>query len=141
MAAGINRSREDTSQSTVTASSTQTSQSSQLKNRSFSPPRIYKPNIKPRMAQIAPRSMDISSYFDNDRKRKSDTTLLRNPASPIPTKISRIAREDNNSTEIRDILHKKNDDMFSKLPLFLSSSLEMLIKNPISSLKSRKRKL
>lgn len=145
LAAGINRSREETTQNTVTTPTIPQPppSTSTIRPTSYSPPRFYKSNIKPRMAQVVPRSVIINQYLEGERKRKAEN-LLRNPAAPIPAKISRISNrieDDSNKDDVRGIVNRHNDTMFSSLPLFLSSSLEMLIKSPITSLKSRKRKL
>lgn len=147
LTAELNRSREDNTQSTVaTPSITQSPPStSTIRRTSYSPPRFYKSNIKPRMAQVVPRSVIIKEYLEGERKRKAEN-LLRNPAAPIPAKISRLSinrkmEEDNKKEDVRGIVNRHSDTMFSSIPLFLSSSLEMLIKSPITSLKSRKRKL
>lgn len=139
LSAKITRSREDATQNAVPPTSTQTA--NQLRNRAYSPPRIYnmKPNIKPRIAQVAPNSIIVNNLIENERKRKSEN-LLRNPASPILTKKSRIQRSDEYNPEINS-LSAQNVSLFPKLPVFLSSSFEMLIKNPISSLRSRKRRM
>lgn len=146
LAVGLNRSREETSQSIITTSATPTTTSSIPLHRpsSYSPPRLYKSNIKPRVAQCVPRSVIINQFLEGERKRKAEN-LLRNPASPIPSKITRLqlnsGQSGSNKEDVRSIISSHSDSRFPSLPLFLSSSLEMLIKSPISSLKSRKRKM
>lgn len=146
LTAGLNRSREDSSQnSNKPKASTQPTQhipTPPIRATSYSPPR-FRSNIRPRVAQVSPRSVIINQFLDENRKRKAEN-LLRNPAAPVPAKISRLqprTKEDNPEGGMRGIWTSQSDTMLNKLPIFLSSSLEMLIKSPISSLKSRKRKM
>lgn len=137
LTAGLNRSREDSSQnpskSSLATQTTPHTQTQPIRATSYSPPR-YRSNIKPRLAQISPRSVIINQFLDENRKRKAEN-LLRNPAAPVPAKIGRF------QTEKSEEKRTSGESLINKLPSFISSSLESLIKSPISSLKSRKRKM
>lgn len=96
---------------------------------------FYKTNIRPRMAQIRP-SLHYNNNNNNDkhvllscdleRKRKSDV----NP--DVPTKIFRNCME--TKKELPESLK-------SDIGNFITSSLETILKTPITGIRARKRKL
>lgn len=118
---------------------------------SSTPPKFYKSNIRPRMAQILPSISAI--HFELERKRKS------NLASEVPTKLSRSSDgpdevneliNENLAKSIKEKLDEIDSGREEKRDLglskgdfgsFLSSSLESILKTPISSIRARKRKM
>lgn len=143
----LNRAREDIG----TKSSIPTATKAATAVHSTTPPKFYKSNIRPRMAQILPSISAI--HFDLERKRKSNLT------SEVPSKLSRSSEtsEDpsdkvNESNIVKSIKEKldeidsreeKRDMGLNKSDFgsFLSSSLESILKTPISSIRARKRKM
>lgn len=115
-------------------------------------PKFLKSNIKPRVAQILPRSYS-SPHAEMERKRKLDSV------SEIPPKMSKPmldSIEDNICNKISENITKnisknitndtaksdvQNLGCKSGLGPFLSNSIEMILKMPINSIKSRKRKM
>lgn len=118
------------------------------------PPKFYKSNIRPRMAQILPSISAIR--YELERKRKTNVN------SEVPSKMSRSSTDtaedlndklnndniiaksikeivdeiDNREDQQRDLGLEKSD-----FGTFLSSSLENILKTPIISVRSRKRKI
>lgn len=113
---------------------------------SSSPPKFYKSNIRPRMAQILPSISAI--HFELERKRKSNLT------AELPNKLSKNSDASENMSEKtnENVITKldeiesredKQDSVLNKSDFgsFLSSSLESILKTPISSIRARKRKM
>lgn len=95
---------------------------------------FFKTNIRPRMAQIRPPlhyadggEARVLLSRDLERKRKSDA----NPE--VPTKIFRNCAE----TEKKEAPESLTSDIGS----FITSSLETILKTPITGIRARKRKL
>lgn len=131
-----------------------------------SPPKIFKSNIKPRAAHILPKNY-ISIYLDPYRKRKSnllpEIPLKRNKAPENDLKKESqlgLNRNDNSvNVNIPDIVNfdririekNKPEDSSENMPSsrfsrsnigsVINSSLEQLLKGPLTSIKSRKRKM
>lgn len=139
----LNRAREDIG---TKASTPKTSTSV----HSSSPPKFYKSNIRPRMAQILPSISAI--HFELERKRKS------NLSTEVPNKLSRsldssedlgdkinenIAKSIKEKLDEIDNREEKRDLGLGKSDFgsFLTSSLENILKTPISSIRARKRKM
>lgn len=119
------------------------------------PPKFYKSNIRPRVAQILPSISAIR--YELERKRKTNLN------SEVPSKMSRCSTdtaEDLNdklnndnviAKSIKDIVDEIDNNREeqqrdlglgkSDFGTFLSSSLENILKTPITSLRSRKRKI
>lgn len=143
----LNRAREDIAAKSSIPSTPETSTSS-------SPPKFYKSNIKPRMAQLIPT---CAIRYELDRKRKS------NMNAEVPLKLSRFSnsppmeedlvdkrlfQEDDIARSIKEKLNeieekgKMRSLGKSDFTSFLSNSLESLLKtSPISSIRARKRKI
>lgn len=144
----LNRAREDIG---TKSSMPPTPKTSTAVVHSNQPPKFYKSNIRPRMAQILPSISAL--HFELERKRKS------NLGSEIPSKLSRSSDSPddmndklNNDTITKSIKEKldeidnreeKRDLSLGKSDFgsFLSSSLESILKTPISSIRARKRKI
>ncbi|CAG9824470.1 unnamed protein product [Phaedon cochleariae] len=114
-------------------------------------PRFYKSNIKPRMAHILPKSY-MNLQMDLDRKRKSN--LL--PEIPVKRNRSPDNKDKKDATlNIPDLLDFRNEKdkpdesaenmsiRFSRSDIgtIISNSLESFLKNPLTSIKTRKRKM
>lgn len=135
-------------------------------------PIMYKPNIKPRKAQIlTSRSLsniELAPLYDSEqRKRKIGlgNSCGSSSTSSVPAKLSRLQFLTNYAGDVIDEpytdgldtdrllsneplseTHLKNYQFnesasLLKLPSFLTSGIETLLKSPISSIRSRKRKL
>lgn len=140
LVAELSRARDESSSTSTSAPSSSSTPSAPCSNIDIpslsTPPRLYKSNIKPRMAQIIPRnstSLDTPTY-DYERKRKLPTS-----SSLVPIKMSRL----HYLTDKDDADDVNSDEIIlsSRIPCFLSSSLESILKSPITSIKSRKRKI
>lgn len=128
---------------------------------STSPTKFFRSNIKPRVAQILP--LCSLPPFDQERKRKSnlsfdlgskipkisdeidDKTVKKEAPDPVEL-VDKIISDKNilNSRYINTTKEKDITNEIYKKPLelssFLSNSLENLLKNPLTNIKSRKRK-
>ncbi|KAJ8922229.1 hypothetical protein NQ315_004166 [Exocentrus adspersus] len=142
------RARDDILSAASHSSSSNTTQSS---------PKFYKSNIKPRVTHILPKSY-TGLQFDLERKRKSnllpDIPLKRNRTPETDEKTVSNKNSDIN-LNIPDLIDFKKENCNkqgegldvktrftrSDLGSMISSSLENLLKNPLSSIKSRKRKM
>lgn len=140
LVAELSRARDESSSTSTSAPSSSSTPSAPCPNIEVpslsTSPRLYKSNIKPRMAQIMPRNstgLDTPTY-DYERKRKLPTS-----SSLVPIKMSRLHyltdKDDTDDVNTDDII------LSSRIPCFLSSSLESILKSPITSIKSRKRKI
>lgn len=123
------------------------------------PPKFYKSNIKPRTTHILPKNY-MALQFDLDRKRKSnllpEIPVKRNRTPEKDEKnLSNIHKKDDINLNIPDLIDFKNEKnnkdeenqeikgrfVRSDLGSIISSSLESLLKNPLTNIKSRKRKM
>lgn len=100
-----------------------------------SPPKFYKSNIRPRMAQILPSIGTV--HIDMERKRKSPGVSQE----VVPSKMSRSSDEEAAGKEVYKKDGKRDLELTkSKLDL-LSSTLENIVKTSITSIRARKRKI
>lgn len=99
---------------------------------------FFKTNIRPRMAQIRPPlhysgsgGAHVLLSCDLERKRKSD-------ASPdVPMKIFKNCTE----TDAQEVKRDVAEGLKGEIGSFITSSLESILKTPITGIKARKRKL
>lgn len=149
----------------IVAAAKQKPTSSTTASQVPSSPKIFKTNIKPRMAHILPKNY-ISIYLDPYRKRKSnllpEIPLKRNKTpekddkkesqlglnyndNSLKVNIPDIVNFDNIRIErsIPENDSSENTSRFSRSNIgsVINSSLEHLLKGPLTNIKSRKRKM